>query len=330
MASTAFTVIEGGKKSTEVIEVSTAQLTEHSKQAEYSPQMSKKKWREFVASVAKEGILQPIVVTKGFRVIDGKHRLKAAKELGIENVRVIIEEISEDKIPAYITATKLARDDLKSGQRAALVIRLFYEELAQEAKERMSLGGKGGVNEGVPDLEQVKTTGRTNEKLAKKSGVGKTNIAYLLAVYRNRPDLFERVFSGEYSINKAYTQMKADEQPEEVEPAEAPIEVERKAVEALKVREAGLPQIDESQPSHSLDNRLVQMRKKALALTVEVLDESEKMSEAKPEVRDSARSQLLTLTRSCVLALGYTEENEDNADLLAVIHELLNKLNGGN
>ena len=92
---------------------------------------------------------------------------------------------------------------MKSGQKAALVIRLFYEELAQEAKERMSLGGKGGVNEGVPDLEQVKTTGRTNEKLAKKSGVGKTNIAYLLAVYRNRPDLFERVFSGEYSINEA-------------------------------------------------------------------------------------------------------------------------------
>ena len=75
MASTALSVIEGGKKSMEVIEVSTAQLKANSKQEEYSPQMSKKKWREFVASVAKEGILQPIVVTKGFRVIDGKHRL---------------------------------------------------------------------------------------------------------------------------------------------------------------------------------------------------------------------------------------------------------------
>ena len=328
MSSTAFTVIEGGKKSMEVIEVSTAQLTEHSKQAEYSPQMSKKKWREFVASVAKEGILQPIVVTKGFRVIDGKHRLKAAKELGIENVRVIIEEISEDKIPAYITATKLARDDLKSGQKAALVIRLFYEELAQEAKASSLANLK--QNTEYANFQSREMSGETADILAKKAGMSKRNLYFLIAVYRNRPDLFEKVFSGEYSINKAYTQMKADEQPEEVEPAEASIEVERKAVEALKVREAGLPQIDESQPTHSLDNRLVQMRKKALALTVEVLDESEKMSEAKPEVRDSARSQLLTLTRSCVLALGYTEENEDNADLLAVIHELLNKLNGGN
>jgi len=32
----------------EVIEVATSQLSEHSKQAEYSPQMSAKKWREFV------------------------------------------------------------------------------------------------------------------------------------------------------------------------------------------------------------------------------------------------------------------------------------------
>ncbi len=324
MMAQALTVIEGGKTQTEVIEVSTNQITEHSKQAEYSPPMAKKKWREFVASIAKEGILQPIVVTKGFRVIDGKHRLKAAKELGIENVRVIIEDISEDTIPTYITETKLNRDDLKSGQKAALVIRLFYEEERQKAE-----GRSGKRNDLVPNLEQG-VEGRTNEILAKKAGIGKSSMAYLIAVHKSRPDLFELVFEGSYSINKAYTQMKADEQPGEVEPAEAPIEVERKAVEALKVREAGLPQIDESQPSHSLDNRLVQMRKKALALTVEVLDESEKMSEAKPEVRDSARSQLLTLTRSCVLALGYTEENEDNADLLAVIHELLNKLNGGN
>jgi hypothetical protein len=53
--------------------------------------------------------------------------------------------------------------------------------------------------------------GRTHEILAKKAGIGKSSMANLLAVYRNRPDLFERVFNGEISINKAYTQMKADD-----------------------------------------------------------------------------------------------------------------------
>lgn len=311
----------------EVIEVATSQLSEHSKQAEYSPQMSKKKWREFVASVAKEGILQPIVVTKGFRVIDGKHRLKAAKELGIESVRVIIEDIPEDKIPAYITETKLNRDDLKSGQKAAMVIRLFYEELAQEAKANSLANLK--QNTELPDLANRGISRDTANELAKKAGIGRSSMTYLISVYRNRPDLFERVFNGEISINKAYTQMKADEEPEEV-PQENQIESERKLIEELHKQESSLPQIDESKPLYELNNRLVQMRKKALSLTIEVLDESEEMGDAKPEVRESTRNQLLTLTKSCVLALGHTAENDDDMEILAVVHELLKKLSGGN
>src|SRR5690625_2271542 len=118
-----------------VVEVSVDQLTEHSRQADFSPQMTKSKWCKFVAGLAEEGILQPLVVTKGFRVIDGKHRLQAAKELGIESVRVIIEDIDEDAIPAYIAETKLNRDDLKPGQKAAIVIRLYYEEERQKRAE---------------------------------------------------------------------------------------------------------------------------------------------------------------------------------------------------
>jgi len=314
----------------EVIEVATSQLSEHSKQAEYSPQMSAKKWREFVAGVAKEGILQPLIVTKGFRVIDGKHRLRAAKELNIEYVRVIIEDISEDKIPAYITETKLNRDDLKPGQKAALVIRLFYEEERQKARERQVQSGEiYGIGKVSPDLDEPIKSERTDVALAKKAGIGKSSMANLLAVYRNRPDLFEQVFNGEISINKAYTQMKADEEPEEV-PQKNPIESERKLIEELRKQEGSLPQIDESKPLHELNNRLVQMRKKALSLTIEVLDESEKMDNAKPEVKESTRNQLLTLTRSCVLALGQTAENDNDMEILAVIHELLNKLSGGN
>src|SRR5690606_9920189 len=157
-------------------------------------------------------------------------------------------EISEDKIPAYITAAKLARDDLKSGQKAALVIRLFYEEERQktEAKRNASLK----QNTVLPDLEKREQT-QVHVELAKKSGIGKSSMAYLLAVYRNRPDLFERVFDGEYSINKAYTQMKADEEPEEV-PQEEPLAADAKAVIERAIREEHMnPQIDESQPAYA-------------------------------------------------------------------------------
>ncbi|ONK24370.1 hypothetical protein BLX87_05505 [Bacillus sp. VT-16-64] len=113
-----------------------------------------------------------------------------------------IEDIPEDDIPAYITETKLNRDDLKNGQKAALVIRLHYKD--------------GGAQGKRTDLSQDWEKLNIHEKLAKMAGISKGSIGNLITVYKRRTDLFERVFNGEYSINRAYTQMKADEQPEGV------------------------------------------------------------------------------------------------------------------
>src|SRR5690625_3034830 len=310
---------------TEVVEVATSQLTEHSKQAEYSPPMNKKKWAEFVANIKDNGIRQPLTVTKGFRVIDGKHRLKAAKELGIESVRVIIEDIDENSIPSYITDTKLQRDDLKRGQKAALVIRLFYEEERQKAKERMSIGGKGGNEEGGANLHTLEMGKDVAEILAEKVGMSRRNLYYLLAVYRNRSDLFELVFDGSYSINKAYTQMKADEEPEQEE-VEQPIEVEKKIIEQLKEKEAKLPQIDESQPTHSLNNRIIQMRKNLLLNAVELIDEASKIGDTPKEIRESAINQIRTMAITCVIALGQNSESDKEKETWALIYELMKKL----
>ncbi|KZM55186.1 hypothetical protein A3Q35_01140 [Aeribacillus pallidus] len=65
-----------------------------------------------------------------------------------------------------------------------------------------------GKNKVFPNLETPK---HVHVELAKKAGIGKSSMANLLAVYKSRDDLFELVFNGEISINKAYTQMKADD-----------------------------------------------------------------------------------------------------------------------
>jgi len=126
-------------------------------------------------------------------------------------VNVVFVDIPENEIASYITATKLLRDTLTKGQRACIVINLYYEEERQKAKVRMSEGGSGGL-EPSPEVGYVKT-GKTAVTIAQMSGVGKTNIEYLLAVKKKRPDLYEKVFDGSYSIGKAHTQMKLDEAP---------------------------------------------------------------------------------------------------------------------
>ena len=305
---------------TEVVEVATSQLSEHSKQAEYSPPMSKKKWAEFVASVKEEGLHQPIIVSRGFKVIGNTYHFRAAKELGMNNVKAIFMDVTDDGVPSFIAHNILQAPELKPGQRAAIVIRLHYHEIRNEAKTT-----QGNRNDLLPDLAKSKISRDTAEELAKKAGIGRSNMTYLIAVYRNRPDLFELVFDGTYTINKAYTQMKADEEPEQKE-VEHPIEVEKKVIEQLKEKEAKLPQIDESEPLHSLNNRLVQMRKNLLLNAIEVIDESDKLEEAPEEIRESVITQARSMAISCTLLLGKNSSNDKEYETLMLIYELFKKL----
>src|SRR5699024_5000666 len=171
--------------------------------------------------INENGVLQPLTVTEGFRIIDGKHRFLALKELGKEHVRVFVdEEINEEDIPNYIVNNKIEKAELKPGQRAAIVILLYYHDLKAEAK--LTQGTRTDLS---PEVERSSLSGEVAEQLAKKAGVSKTNMYYLIAVYRNRIDLFYRVRDGEIAIGRAYQQMKDDEKPkeeaEEVTPADA-------------------------------------------------------------------------------------------------------------
>src|SRR5690625_3941331 len=311
---------------TEVVEVATSQLTEHSKQAEYSPPMSKKKWTEFTANVAANGLHHPIIATKGFKVFGNMYHYRAAKELGLENVKVIFEDIADSGVPSYMTNNTLQVRELKRGQKAALVIRLFYEEERQKAKERMSLGGKGGLKEGLPDLADLPVSRDVSEELAKKAGIGRSSMTYLIAVYRNRPDLFELVFDGSYSIHKAYTQMKADEEPKEESKEPTPADALKRDIERMIEDDSTQPQYDESEHELSPRNRAGRLRKETIAMSAKVLNEVDSIKSTKDDVKDSARSQLLSLATSCIITLGQTAEKQNEQDLLYMALEVIKKI----
>src|SRR5690606_25070355 len=126
---------------------------------------------EFVANIAKAGLHHPIISTKGFKVVGNIYHFRAAKELGIKDVKVIFEDVADDGVPSYMTNNILQVPELKSGQRAALVIRLFYEETSREAemrKQSTQFGSTVSPNLGYP------TTGKVAEELAKKAGIGRS------------------------------------------------------------------------------------------------------------------------------------------------------------
>jgi len=76
---------------------------------------------------------------------------------------------------------------------------LYYEEERRKARERQATSTGGTTPQLIPNLDEAGDKSTTNEILAKKAGIGKSSMANLLAVYRNRPDLFERVFNADES-----------------------------------------------------------------------------------------------------------------------------------
>ncbi len=107
---------------------------------------------------------------------------------------------------------------------------MYYEEEKQKAKAR-SLANLT-QNAESSELESREITGEVAEILSKKSGVGKTNIYYLLSIKEKRPDLCKKVFDGSYSIGKALAEMKLDENPPTTE------EERQEELEANGIRDA--------------------------------------------------------------------------------------------
>ena len=64
---------------------------------------------DLLVSIAEHGILQPLVATKSMTLISGHRRLKAALELGLKTVPVIIRDV-DDEIVAIVKTTRTADD----------------------------------------------------------------------------------------------------------------------------------------------------------------------------------------------------------------------------
>jgi len=99
---------------------------------------------EFIAlreSIAENGILQPLLISEDHEVADGRHRLRAAKLLGLETVPCVVKSRTEGATIALNTA--LARRRFNEGQ-VALICALLYPASAEERKARRLANLKKG------------------------------------------------------------------------------------------------------------------------------------------------------------------------------------------
>ena len=102
------------------------------------------KMDELKESIKAHGIIQPIIVresTQGYEVVAGERRLKAAKELGMKKIPVIIRQFNNLKTFEVALVENIQREDLNPIEQAFAFKRLV-EEFQLTHQELAAITGK--------------------------------------------------------------------------------------------------------------------------------------------------------------------------------------------
>lgn len=166
-------------------------------------------FRELVDDIKAHGQLVPVTTLDG-KVLDGRHRGLACKELGIR-IRAKRLPLGIDPLD-YVVAQNLRRRQLSAGQRAAFAAKLMPHYAAEAAKRKQTLSGtranpdgsKPEVTEILPEPDEC---GEAREKAAKATGASARYVSDALKLQREASELFQAVDAGSMSIPKALREL---------------------------------------------------------------------------------------------------------------------------
>ena len=99
---------------------------------------------ELKQSILEHGILQPIIVRKsikGYEIVVGERRYRAAKEANLERVPVVVRELNEQQMMELAVLENLQREDLTPIEEAA-AYQLLMEKLKVTQEELAKRLGK--------------------------------------------------------------------------------------------------------------------------------------------------------------------------------------------
>lgn len=191
-------------------------LVEHP-EASRIPEMNPDEWTDFLESVRVKNIVtDPVFALPDGRIFDGRHRLRAAKECSLRLIPVIFYNIDEVEALLRMKDCATMRRSLTTGQKVA--IQLEFSELIDKLREeaRESQGRRTDLLDFPEGFQgSVIKTGEVAKVIAEISGTSDRSVYALQAVQRSEPDIFQKVKSGEYTINKAQTEMKKRKRAEE-------------------------------------------------------------------------------------------------------------------
>jgi len=173
------------------------------------PPMSEEDYNNLKEDIKRNGILQPIDITYNNVILDGHHRVKAAKELGIKEVEVRIPELLYVDEDEYLISVALNRRHLTEGQKAVLANN--YSKIL--SKKRESEAGKKAVTireikRGNIDEETVSTSMNEEQERSRKIAaerwkVSEWKVRIAHEIEKTAPEVYKKLGSGDLQIHEA-------------------------------------------------------------------------------------------------------------------------------
>ncbi len=177
------------------------------------PEMTTDEYERFVDSVKKSGVQTPIHIRNDMTILDGRHRVRACKQLGIMEIECLVHNFDKSESIEFVRDTAIERRNLSKAQRVDIVLRseILIDSLMERAKNNSLNNLKQNKPKGP--VEPVGNYGRTNNHLAEIAGVGSMTVKRMKKIKREAPDVYEEVVKGDKTIHKAYNELPTTAKP---------------------------------------------------------------------------------------------------------------------
>jgi ParB-like chromosome segregation protein Spo0J len=181
------------------------------------PDMDLGEYEDLKSNIERHGLLTPIELLNG-QVIDGRHRYKAVRDLGLEDAAEFVEVDLGDQTPAeYVWSLNMCRRHLTASQKAAVATEFLPQlEAAAKARQKASGGDRkssksqesSGENRLLQNCSNRSERSETAvEEAAKIVDVSPRYVADAKRLKEEDPEAFEQVKQGEISLSEAKRQI---------------------------------------------------------------------------------------------------------------------------
>lgn len=166
---------------------------------ELFPPMSDSEFAGLVESVKVDGFSQPVTITTGRQLIDGRHRLLAGWVNDLDPSFTVLDPVD---VVEWVVAENLQRRHLTEAQKVMVLVDRggLVERLRAEAKASQ-VSGLNNSSSLSADHDD-KTNGRTNERVAETTGVSNATAQRVLRA-ADEPDLAAAMRAGTMAAETA-------------------------------------------------------------------------------------------------------------------------------